>query len=621
MKKLSRNFLLIFVAIAVFFSLATAAFAIDTKSESSKSYLKGDIDQSDDIKISDVVLLRFHIVNGDMLTATQTLLADLNNDGTIDILDVTILRSHIVGNTTITEKVYVPTSTTSNTTPSTSSIVTGEPISDVPVSVTLEAENADFANDCNVYNDKAASKNKYVEAKNNTTISFDLPENAYSGSYDVVVIARFTDGDSTSSLYIGENVVDGIDGDSKEWNAYYFSNLIISDSDSIRIFSGYGSIDVDCILLYSRYIKVTTPTNTIPSGDNSNNSQNSNNSDNSQNSDNSGNSDPNTSSDTSSSSSSSSSSKITTSATTTTDLSIVDGMYVSGNTLYDSYGNPFVMRGINVAHCWWSNYTGTSLQAASDLGANSVRIVLSDGAKYTKTSAAALESMLILCKKFKLIAVVEVHDYTGNNNASDITACANYWIEMKDILNNYQKYCIVNIANEWMGSWNQGSTWTNAYSSGVKSMRNAGIKNVIMIDAPGWGQDASTMINNCQSVKSADSTGNIMFSIHMYGTAGGNSSTIRNHIDGALSKGVCLCIGEFGYTHSDGDVDEQFIMQYCNTKSVGYLGWSWKGNGSGVEYLDMANTWNGSSLSDWGNNIFFSTYGISKTAKRASNFQ
>ena len=69
--------------------------------------------------------------------------------------------------------------------------------------------------------------------------------------------------------------------------------------------------------------------------------------------------------------------------------------------------------------------------------------------------------------------------------------------------------------------------------------------------------------------------------------------------------------------HTNGDVDEYTIMSYCQCKGTGYLGWSWKGNNSDLGYLDVANSWDGSSLSTWGNTLFYDTYGIKNTARMA----
>lgn len=54
-----------------------------------------------------------------------------------------------------------------------------------------------------------------------------------------------------------------------------------------------------------------------------------------------------------------------------------------------------------------------------------------------------------------------------------------------------------------------------------------------------------------------------------------------------INQGLALCIGEFGWYHSDGDVDEAKILSYCKEKNVGWLAWSWYGNGNPVQYLDI----------------------------------
>ena len=175
--------------------------------------------------------------------------------------------------------------------------------------------------------------------------------------------------------------------------------------------------------------------------------------------------------------------------------------------------------------------------------------------------------------------MLEVHDATGKDSTSSLTKAVNYWIEIKDVLKEYEKYVIVNIANEWMGSWN-GSSWASGYKTAIKSLRNAGIDNMLVVDAPGWGQNGSNCVRYCQEVFNADANKNTMFSIHMYADAGKDAATVKSGIDAAYQMGICLCIGEFGCAHGTRDVDEYTIMSYCESKGAGYLGWSWKGNNS-----------------------------------------
>lgn len=296
-----------------------------------------------------------------------------------------------------------------------------------------------------------------------------------------------------------------------------------------------------------------------------------------------------------------------------------DGFYTSGTSVYDANGNKFIMRGVNIAHAWYSSETDTSIKAAASKGANCVRIVCSNGKQYTKTSASELQHIIDVCKQNKVVCIVEVHDATGSDSTSDLNAAVDYWKEMKSILSANKKYVIVNIANEWYGTWN-GSAWASGYKTAIKNMRNAGIHNLLMVDCAGWGQYPDSIKDYGKSVIQADSDNNIMFSIHMYEYAGKDAGTVRSNIDNALATGVPLTIGEFGWKHTNGDVDEYTIMKYCQQKSAGYMGWSWKGNGETWAYLDLANSFDGSSLSDWGNTLFYGDNGISKTAQTCTVF-
>ena len=74
------------------------------------------------------------------------------------------------------------------------------------------------------------------------------------------------------------------------------------------------------------------------------------------------------------------------------------GMYVSGGKLFDASGKEFIMRGINVAHAWYTDYTETSINAIADLGANCVRVVLADGTQWTKTTYQEVENIIRWCE-------------------------------------------------------------------------------------------------------------------------------------------------------------------------------------------------------------------------------
>ncbi|WP_310551479.1 cellulase family glycosylhydrolase [Paenibacillus glufosinatiresistens] len=305
--------------------------------------------------------------------------------------------------------------------------------------------------------------------------------------------------------------------------------------------------------------------------------------------------------------------------TTASDNSAASGFYIQGTTLYDANGKPFVMRGINHAYTWYKGQEAAAIPAIAKTGANTVRLVLSDGQQWTKDSLSALQSLITLCEQNKLVVIVEVHDGTGSDNETVLNNIANYWIEMKSALIGKEKTVILNIANEWYGTWN-GAGWANGYTSVIPKLRSAGIKNTIMVDGAGWGQYPQSIVDYGTQVLNSDPLKNTMFSIHMYEYAGKDAATVKSNMDSVLNKNLALVIGEFGIRHTNGDVDEATIMSYAQEKGVGYLGWSWKGNGSGLEYLDMSADWAGTSYTEQGNAIINGPYGIKNTSKPSSVF-
>lgn len=298
----------------------------------------------------------------------------------------------------------------------------------------------------------------------------------------------------------------------------------------------------------------------------------------------------------------------------------VPGFTVSGTKLLDANGNEFVMRGVNHAHSWFASSDFNALEAIDKTESNCVRLVLADGVQWNKDTVDGINMLTDMCKKFEMVAIVEVHDATGRDSIDDLQAAADFWIEMKDALIGREDYVILNIANEWVGQW-KTDTWAKGYTTVIPQLREAGIKNTIMVDAAGWGQYGKSIKEKGKQVFESDPDRNTMFSIHMYGSAGKNEKTIRDNLTGATDQDLCVCVGEFGYKHSDGDVDEGYIMEYCEENGIGWLGWSWKGNGGGVEYLDLSYDWEGNMLSpEWGEPLVNGEYGIKATSKKCSVF-
>ena len=233
------------------------------------------------------------------------------------------------------------------------------------------------------------------------------------------------------------------------------------------------------------------------------------------------------------------------------------GLYVDGTSLRTAAGDPVVLRGINHAHCWYRFEDETAFAAIADTGANCIRIVCACGIQWEADTAESMAAAIERARELGMLAIVEVHDGTGDNSIDTLKSIGDFWCGMSDVLSGTEGYCIVNIANEWCGK-HSADTWKDGYTEVIPMLRGAGIKNVIMVDAPGWGQYGKAVGKTGIDIFKADPDHNTMFSVHMYGFSGGSeiypsfasiatlSGSSQGYIDpsGTLSR-VYLSIKDF----------------------------------------------------------------------------
>jgi mannan endo-1,4-beta-mannosidase len=295
------------------------------------------------------------------------------------------------------------------------------------------------------------------------------------------------------------------------------------------------------------------------------------------------------------------------------------GFHISGRYLYDANGNRFIMRGIAHAHTWYPNETG-SFANIKATGANTVRVVLSSGDRWTRNDASDVANVIQLCKGNKLICVLEVHDTTGYGEegaAISLAQAVSYWTSIQSVLTGEEAYIIINIGNEPYGNTNT-SGWLDDTLNAIAAMRSAGFEHTLLIDAPNWGQDwEHIMRDNAAQIFESDPDRNLVFDIHMYGVYD-TEAEVESYLSTFVDNGLPLVIGEFGHNHSDGDPDEDAIMYWAEQYEIGYIGWSWSGNSGGVEYLDMVNNFDPNSLTSWGERIVDGANGIAQTSQECS---
>ncbi|WP_052684758.1 cellulase family glycosylhydrolase [Lentzea aerocolonigenes] len=182
-----------------------------------------------------------------------------------------------------------------------------------------------------------------------------------------------------------------------------------------------------------------------------------------------------------------------------------------------------------------------------------------------------------------------------------------------------ENYVVINLGNEPFGNNASASArWTDSTRGAISKLRGAGLQHLLMADAPMWGQDwQNIMRDDAASVFNADPLRNTVFSIHMYGVHN-SAAKVNAYFDAFRSAGLPLVVGEFGDRHSDGAPDENTIMAQARSRGLGYLGWSWSGNGGDVAYLDMVSGFNPSRLTSWGQRFLNGANGVRQTSKQAA---
>lgn len=293
------------------------------------------------------------------------------------------------------------------------------------------------------------------------------------------------------------------------------------------------------------------------------------------------------------------------------------GFHTDGVRLLDANGKEFLMRGYNYSYAWQNGYKDAAFSTAKKYNCNALRIQLSDGQKSLGgyCDAKQVSSLISSCRDNHFIGVFNVQDTGGGDDPNVLLHAADYWVGIKNAVIGQEKYCIVNIGNEWMespgrdcnGVWGeyQENLWSDTYIEAVRRIRSAGIKNTLMIDCNGYGQYADIIWKEGQRILDEDKKyfedgkPNIIFSIHFYEKAcywdyeKGTGSRVAHSIDKALSIGAPVCIGEYAYSRKSEEwkMDWETIQDYSKTMNIGYFGWSFTGNGDAESQgLNMFNS-------------------------------
>ncbi len=257
-------------------------------------------------------------------------------------------------------------------------------------------------------------------------------------------------------------------------------------------------------------------------------------------------------------------------------------LQVKGRFLCTPCGDTIVMRGFNKM-CIYDETARWGMSVMPEMkksGANALRIVWTISDKVSMSDT--LDAVIQTCIDNAMIPVVEIHDATGD--WSKLNDVLQYWLrdDVKAVAMKHEKYLVVNIANE-AGDFNvTDADYQARYISIVQQMRAAGYRMPLMIDANGYGQNISAIINTAAAIIEADPDKNLIFSLHAYWQPkyfANPEQLFQNSIATIVAMNIPLVIGEFAgcYTDDPNSTDDLWktILPQCQQYRIGWMAWEW----------------------------------------------
>lgn len=295
-------------------------------------------------------------------------------------------------------------------------------------------------------------------------------------------------------------------------------------------------------------------------------------------------------------------------------------LHVSGTQLLSASDTPFLARGINLQYGDNPIAALAAIDRLAETGANLVRLQLR-----STTTADQLKAALDAIIGHGMVAMPMYWetDITCQQDADALQSAVddlwlNRWLAvLQDPA--YQGHLLLNIANEW-GSSGDFTTYLASYRQIIGQFRDAGFRQPLVLDGVDCGQNpASFQSGRYAKLLAADGAKNLLPSLHAYYDTWNSASkreAIYSSYDGA---DIPLLIGEFGdaefQDEGNHSVDHLALMQETQTHALGWVAWSWHGNGTGYEVLDMSDSYSPASLTRRGNDIVYGEAGLQQTAQ------
>ncbi len=304
-------------------------------------------------------------------------------------------------------------------------------------------------------------------------------------------------------------------------------------------------------------------------------------------------------------------------SSTSSHFSNIFGLHVQGNQLVNGRGQSVRLLGVNRSGTEYKcvNNAGifdgpsdaASVDAIASWHVNTVRVPLNEDCWLGINGVSAADSgvnyqvaivkYVLLLNSRGIIPVLDLHWTAAGSTVAigqqpmpDVDHSIDFWKSVASVF-KYDSSVIFNLFNEphanESGSnggncWEYGSTAANTAPCAsvnfavagmqtlVTTVRQAGAKNVIMLDGWGYANYIGGVLGNLPN----DPAHNQMISAHVYTNSGCATTDCFNSQYLPVAQKLPLILGEIGeydcqHTFVDG------VMNWADANGVGYLGWAW----------------------------------------------
>lgn len=293
-----------------------------------------------------------------------------------------------------------------------------------------------------------------------------------------------------------------------------------------------------------------------------------------------------------------------------------------GSKILGPCGDSLKLKGVNYAPYNWGWSTGNmKMDEIALTGSNTVRIVWYASVSNTVPNStyqnyALLDSVLSSCINNNMIAVLDIHDLTCQNDTAALINLSQWFLQpaIKSLIEKHKHSLILNIANEtlylaWTGDSAKASQkFINTYSYIINNLRSNGITVPFMIDAPDCGQHLYYIANVGSTLIANDPLHNVILSAHAYWQyyANNDSAKFAQALAYVQSKNIPFVLGEIANLQDDTymcqyTLNYQALLRICEQKNMGWLAWVW--DIDGCSSRSMSSTGYFANLTTYGNDL------------------